>query len=147
MTDESLLATFWLGDLWCGIEVARVQEVLRGQVLAPVPCAPLGVVGLLNLRGQVLAAIDVRERMGLPAVEAIDGGVHYIVSFEGSLASLIVDREGPVVAAGSVPLEPVPDTTPAAIAGTLLGAYQRDEGLLLAVSLDHILSATGQGVK
>ena len=66
-TLTDMLATFGLADLWCGVDVAYVQEVITSPEIVPVPRADASVAGLFNLRGQVLAAIDLRARMGYPA--------------------------------------------------------------------------------
>lgn len=147
MTNDGLLATFFVADMWCGIQVDRVQEVLLDQDLEPVPMAAAGVVGLLNLRGQVLAAVDLRRRMGL-AVRAPDASaIHYIIDLGDGLESLIVDRAGPVVTTAGQRQWPVPETTPAGIADMLVGAYQHPDGLLLVVSLNRVLPSSSQQVR
>ena len=80
------LATFRLdGDLY-GIEVEHVQEVLRSQQLTRVPLAPTAVAGLINLRGQVVTAIELRERLGrLPRPEGTDAVV-IVVRLHGEAA-------------------------------------------------------------
>ena len=80
------LATFWLdGDLY-GVEVAHVQEVLKSQGLTRVPLAPTAVAGLINLRGQVVTAIELRERLGRPARPAGTEAVVIVVRLHGEAA-------------------------------------------------------------
>lgn len=147
MADDSLLATFSVADMWCGIDVGHVQEVLLDQELEPVPMAAAGVVGLLNLRGQVLAAVDLRKRMGLPVRDPNASAIHYIIDLGDGLESMIVDRAGPVVTTAGHRRLPVPETTPPAIAGMLVGAYQHPDGLLLVISLDRVLPSSSQQVR
>jgi purine-binding chemotaxis protein CheW len=59
-------ATFVVADLFFGIDVLRVQEVLRYQEMTRIPLAPTVAAGLINLRGQIVAALDMRRRLGLP---------------------------------------------------------------------------------
>ncbi|NET39481.1 MAG: chemotaxis protein CheW, partial [Cyanothece sp. SIO1E1] len=65
MADEQQCCTFFLENLFFGIEVEKVQEIIRYQEMTPVPLAPLEVGGLINLRGQIVTAIDLRKRLEL----------------------------------------------------------------------------------
>jgi purine-binding chemotaxis protein CheW len=65
---EQQFCTFYLDDHFFGIEVENVQEVLRHQAMTRVPLAPVLIGGLINLRGQIVTAIDLRQRLGLPQV-------------------------------------------------------------------------------
>lgn len=147
MAADDLLATFTVADMWCGIDVRNVREVVTDQPLEPVPRAPTGVIGLLNLRGQVLAAIDLRQRMGLPGRDPGSQVLHYIVEHDDAIESVVVDRAGAVLDTRDCDPLPVPDTTPAAIAALLAGAYQHDDGLLLVVRLDRVLDTSENRVR
>jgi purine-binding chemotaxis protein CheW len=70
MLTQEQYCTFELGDLLLGIEVSRVQEVLRGLPVTPVPLAPAEVTGLMNLRGQIVLVIDLRRRLDMEARKA-----------------------------------------------------------------------------
>lgn len=138
------LATFHLADLWCGIDVAAVHEVIVSPDIVAVPTAPPAVAGLFNLRGQVLAAIDLRRRLGLPtaAAEAGDqaGQVVYLVEHRRALVGLVVDRPGPVVPTPSTGL-PVPATTAASIAAVVQECFELPDGLLLLLDRDQVLDS------
>lgn len=97
-----------LGDQDFGIPVAVIRDVLRRQTLTPVPLAPRAVAGLLNLRGRIVTAIDLRQRLGLGP--RMDGGENAIVVVEqeAELYALIVDAVGDVHSADANRLEPVP---------------------------------------
>jgi purine-binding chemotaxis protein CheW len=139
MAAERTLATFTVERIWCGIEVAQVQEVLHGQTLEPVPLAPRGVVGLLNLRGQVLAATDLRARMELPPREDPGSLMVFIVQHARVFEALVVDAPGPVVTIpADSPLLAAPPTTPEAIAVLLRGVSKHRDGLLCEVSLQAL---------
>jgi purine-binding chemotaxis protein CheW len=70
MSVRQQLCTFFLDDLYFGVEVQKVQEVIRYQEMTRVPLAQPVVRGLINLRGQIVTAIDMRRRLGLPALSA-----------------------------------------------------------------------------
>src|SRR5690349_9788083 len=90
------LATFTLDGHSFGIAVEQVQEVLRSQSRTRVPLAPPAVAGLVNLRGQVLTAIDLRTQLGLPPREGAEPMV-VVVRVGGEPISLLVDAIGDVV--------------------------------------------------
>ena len=90
-------ATFEVADQLFGVEVDTVQEVLSYNEYTPVPLAPPAVGGLFNLRGQVIAAVDLRVQLGL-ARQAMTGPVmNVILRGDGEPVSLLVDRIGEVV--------------------------------------------------
>src|SRR5438046_2560899 len=89
--------TFMVADLFFGIDVRRVQEVLRGQEVTPVPRAPAVIEGLINLRGQIVPAVDVRRRLGLAPRSADAQPMNMVVRTEEGAASLLVDEIGDVL--------------------------------------------------
>jgi purine-binding chemotaxis protein CheW len=133
------VATFWAEDLFLAVEVERVQEVMRSQRLTPVPLAHPCVRGLLNLRGQIVTAIDARCRLGLPARQPGDPEVNVIIPSRGDPMSLVADREGDVVDLGSDPFE-MPQTVDSVIRGLVTQVYRLDGTLLLLVDVDQMLS-------
>ncbi|MDQ1247031.1 MAG: purine-binding chemotaxis protein CheW [Actinomycetota bacterium] len=147
MADHGLLATFAIADMWCAVDVRHVREVLLDQELAAVPMAPTGVIGLLNLRGQVLAAVDLRALMALPPRAPGESAIHYIVEHGDAVESMVVDRAGAVVDTADLQRRPVPETTPPAIASMLECAYQNGDEIVLMVRLDEVHRKTGKQVR
>lgn len=135
----TLYATFALADRSVGIPVDRVQEVLRAQPLTPVPLAHAHVSGLLNLRGQIVTAIDLRARLGLPARADDDATANVIVRTEDGPLSLVVDALGDVVDVEDEDFEPPPETLRGASRPLIKGAYKLDDALLLDLDLDRTL--------
>jgi len=135
------LATFWLdGDLY-GVEVAHVQEVLKSQGLTRVPLAPAAVAGLINLRGQVVTAIELRERLGRPRrPEGIDAVV-IVVRLHGEAVSLLVDAIADVVDVDPADFEAPPDTLDGSARELIRGAFKLDGQLLLALDVHKAVSA------
>ena len=137
MPATSQLATFWLdGDLF-GVEVEHVQEVLRSQSITRVPLAPPAVAGLINLRGQVVTAIELRERLGRPARPAGTEAVVIVVRLHGEAVSLLVDSIADVVDVDVRDFEAPPDTLDGAARDLIRGAYKLDGQLLLGLDVNR----------
>ena len=132
--------TFGVGGLLLGIDVERVQEVLRDQEITPVPLADPSVLGLLNLRGQIVTAIDARHRLGLAERTAGQSVAHVIVRCADEAVSLAVDVEDEVVAVDDEAYEHVPDTLSQSIGSLLTGIYKLDAALLLVLDTDLAVS-------
>ena len=128
-------ATFWLDGHLYGLEVEHVQEVLRAQALTRVPQAPSAVAGLLNLRGQVVTAIELRERLGLAPRAAEHSAILIVVRLHGEVVSLLVDTIGDVVDVAGDDFELPPDTLDGAVRELIRGAYKLDGQLLLALDV------------
>ncbi len=134
------LATFRLdGDLY-GVEVEHVQEVLRTQVLTRVPLAPPAVAGLINLRGQVVTAIELRERLGRPPRPEDTDAVVIVVRLHGEAVSLLVDSIADVVDVDAGDFEAPPDTLEGPARELIRGAYKLDGRLLLALDVQKAVS-------
>ena len=104
------LCTFRLGDQLLGVEVERVQEVLRWQEMTSVPHASAAVAGLINLRGQIVTAIDLRVRFGDAPSGAADDGMNVVVRVDGGITSLLVDEIGDVLEIVADQVEALPPT-------------------------------------
>lgn len=125
------IATFHLDELYLGIDVAVVQEVLRVQPLTRVPLAPSAVEGLLNLRGQIVTAIDLRRRLGMAARPAGHAPMHVVVRTADGVVSLIVDEMDDVVELPDARLAPTPATLERPARDVVLGVYALEDRLLL----------------
>ena len=133
-TGTQLVAFRLDGDLY-GVEVAHVQEVLRSHRLARVPLAPPTVAGLINLRGQVVTAIDLRERLGRPARPEGGDAIAVVIRVDGEVISLLVDSIVDVVRVDPVDFEPPPDTLDGQARALIRGAYKLEDRLLLALDV------------
>lgn len=126
------LCTFRLADQLLGIEVTEVQEVLRPQALTPVPLSPPEVLGLMNLRGQIVTAIDLRRRLGMPDRPADEEPMSVVVRTADGVLSLLVDSIGDVVEVSEDDFETPPENLEG-IAGDLLSGVYKLPGALLGV--------------
>jgi purine-binding chemotaxis protein CheW len=113
--------------------VAKVQEVLSFDTYTPVPLAPAAIGGLFNLRGQVIAAVDLRVQLGLPARTNHGPAMNVIVRTDEESVSLLVDRIGEVVTLHDDLFEPPPDTLHGPSRHLITGAFKLDGRLMLAL--------------
>jgi purine-binding chemotaxis protein CheW len=136
------LCTFSVDRYSFGVEVSRVQEVLRLPAMTRVPLAPPVVRGLINLRGEIVTAIDLRRRLGLP--DAPPGGVPMavILRAEPGMVSLLVDRIGDVEQVERRLFEPPPPTLGQLPGRDLIrGVYKLPDRLLLLLDADRAMAA------
>lgn len=136
--------TFHLDRLFLGIEVLQVQEVIRGQQMARVPLAPRAVRGLINLRGQIVTAIDLRQRFGLAPLDPGRQPMNVVIRTEEGAVSLLVDEIGDVLEVEDEAYEPPPESLPAAAREMVPGLYKLPGRLLLVLDTEKVL--TGETV-
>jgi purine-binding chemotaxis protein CheW len=134
------LATFYAGDRFLGIEVTRVQEVIRYQEITRAPLARGEVRGLINLRGIIVMALDLRRRLGLED-DAAALPMNVVVRTDDGLVSFLVDRIGDVVEVDDGQFEEPPETLRGAARDLLRGAYKLEGALLLELDTDRVLEA------
>jgi purine-binding chemotaxis protein CheW len=137
------LSTFYVGKYLFGVDVALVQEVVRLQSITPVPLAQPEIAGLINLRGEVLTAIDLRTRLGLPPAETEREPVNVVVRVGDEPVSLLVDEIGGVLEVSQVPFEATPSTVDERVRDLLLGAFTLPDKLLLALNAKKVLDCVG----
>ena len=130
------LSTFVVNGYLFGVEVTTVQEVIRYQPMTRVPLAPPAFGGLINLRGQVIAAIDLRRRLGFPDRTAGELPMDVIVRTKDGLVSLLVDRIGEVVDVSEEAFEEPPETLLGIARELIRGAYKLDDALLLSLDVE-----------
>lgn len=133
------LVTFTLAEHTYCVDVARVQEVLRPQPRTRVPLAPPAVAGLINLRGQVMTAIDLRTQLALPVLPDGHEPMVVVIRVPGDPVALLVDSIGSVVEADDSAFEPSPHTLTASVRDLVHGAYKTHDSLLLALDIDRAL--------
>jgi purine-binding chemotaxis protein CheW len=130
------LSTFLVDGQLFGVEVATVQEAVRYQAMTRVPLAPPALSGLINLRGQVITAVDLRRRLGFPDRSADELPMDVIVHTNDGLVSLLVDRIGDVVEVSEEAFEEPPETLPGIARALIRGAYKLDDALLLSLDVE-----------
>lgn len=134
------LVTFRVDDLTLGVDVLRVQEVIRHQDMTPVPLAPPVIRGLINLRGQIVTAIDLRRRLGAPPAGAGRPPMNVVVRTADRVVSLLVDDIGDVLEVDEQQREPVPDTLQPPVRDVAAGIVKLPRQLLVVLDVDRTLT-------
>lgn len=139
MSGSHQLCTFQVADLTLGIDVTTVQEVLRAQTLTPVPLAPAAVRGLINLRGLIVTAFDIRPVLGLPP--CTDSALmNVVLRREHAPVSLLVDSIADVITVDEETFERPPETLAPRAKELIRGAYKLPTGFVLALEVDAALA-------
>ena len=136
MPDDRKFCTFLLDGLFFGVEVLRVQEVIRYQEMTRVPLAPPVVRGLINLRGQIVTAIDLRRRLDLADRPDQMLPMNVVVRTEDGPVSLLVDEIGDVVEVPEDTFEEPPETLQGTPRELIRGAYKLPDRLLLILDIE-----------
>lgn len=132
--------TFKLENEVYGINVMQVQEVLRYSEIAPVPGAPLYVLGIINLRGNVVTVIDTRARFGLEPRDVTDNTRVVVIESEKQVIGILVDSVAEVVYLKASEIDDAPNVGNDESAQFIQGVSNRDGELLILVDLDKLLS-------
>ncbi|MCA9726379.1 MAG: chemotaxis protein CheW [Candidatus Eisenbacteria bacterium] len=129
--------TFKLDGHLFGVEVLHVQEVIRFQEMTRVPLAPGAVNGLINLRGQIVTAIDLRARFGMASRRPNQLPMNVIIRTDDGAVSFLVDEIGDVFDVGDDALESPPQTIDGEARELIRGVYKLNDGLLLALDTER----------
>lgn len=138
--DTNQYVSFWIADQFLGVPVNAVQEVLNPQKIARTPRAGREVAGLLNLRGQIVTAVNLRTRLGLPPREDGKQSMNVVVRYRGESFSLLVDEVGDVIAAAGEALESVPPTLDAHWKSVTRGVFRLEKRLFVVLDIGAVLN-------
>jgi purine-binding chemotaxis protein CheW len=143
MVETQQFATFYLDRLLFGVEVKQVQEVIRFQEMTRVPLAPAVIRGLINLRGQIVTAVDLRRRLGLSELEPSRLPMNVVVRTVDGAVSLLVDEIGDVVEVSADAFECPPETVTGATRDLIRGVYKMSDGLLRVLDTQRAVQVGG----
>ncbi|MFQ5506953.1 MAG: chemotaxis protein CheW [Planctomycetota bacterium] len=143
MSEQRQFCTFFLDDLFFGVNVLHVQEVIRYQDMTPVPLAPQVVGGLINLRGQIVTAIDLRRQLGLAERAPDQLPMNVVASNEEGVVSLLVDEIGDVLEVDQDDFEKPPETLAESVRGVISGVYKLQDRLLLVLDTNRVVHVGG----
>lgn len=132
--------TFQLEEETYGINVMQVREVLRYTEIAPVPGAPDYVLGIINLRGNVVTVIDTRSRFGLMEGEVTDNTRIIVIESERQVIGILVDSVAEVVYLRSSEIDTTPSVGTEESSKFIQGVSNRDGKLLILVDLNKLLT-------
>ncbi|AFU97715.1 chemotaxis protein CheW [Simiduia agarivorans] len=141
-SDDPILqwVTFKLAGETYGINVMQVQEVLRYSEIAPVPGAPSYVLGIINLRGNVVTVIDTRHRFGLESGEINDNTRIVIIEADSHVVGILVDSVAEVVYLRQSEIETAPNVGNDESAKFIQGVCHKNNELLILIELNKLLS-------
>jgi purine-binding chemotaxis protein CheW len=145
MTNSKQFCTFFVNGLFFGVEVLKVQEVIRYQGMTRVPLAPTMIQGLINLRGQIVTAIDLRRRLELAPRAADQLPMNVVVRSDDGAVSLLVDEIGDVVEIQDDIYERPPETLKGVARELVQGVYKLKERLLLILDTERTVNLNGAG--
>lgn len=133
---------FVVADRTFAVDAGAVQEVFRGTVTTPVPRGPAAIRGLLNLRGRIVPAVDMRRRLGFNPTAG--EGIHVVLSANGETYSLIVDAMADVIDIPMVAIEKPTSAVDGAQRECIDGVYAARGGLVYLLSIEAILAGLGE---
>jgi purine-binding chemotaxis protein CheW len=143
LASASRWSTFVLGEEMFALRVDDVQEVLLLPPITPVPLAPSHVLGLVNLRGQVMAALDVRGRLACPPRKPKPSEKLLVLHVDGMLVSMVVDEIGDVVELDPERWQPIPETLPMEQRHYVTGLYPLEGKLVLGLKMPALIADEG----
>jgi purine-binding chemotaxis protein CheW len=136
MAQTSQFCTFYLDKLLFGVELKGVQEVIRSLEMTRVPLAPRVVSGLINLRGQIVTAVDLRRRLELQAALPGTQAMNVVVRSEDGAVSLLVDEIGDVVEVDETSFEAPPETLRGSVRDVILGVHKLKDRLMHVLDIE-----------
>jgi purine-binding chemotaxis protein CheW len=140
MSDVRQIASFLAQDLFFGVDVLQVQEIIRQVAITRVPLAPPMVSGLINMRGQIVTAIDLRRCLGLPERPSSQPPAGLILQVEEGLVGLIVDEIGTVFELPENAFEPPPEILKGRLRALVSRVYTLPNRLLLVMDTQRLLT-------
>ncbi len=146
-TSTRQFCTFYLDHLLCGVESQKIQEVVTYRELRPVPLAPPVVSGLMNLRGQVVVALELRRQLELPERSPDMTPICLVVRAASGTVCLLADEVGNVVEVEEQTFEPSPETLSPRLRSVILGVHKLEHQLMHVLDTDQAceIQAIGQG--
>jgi purine-binding chemotaxis protein CheW len=130
MARTQQFCTFYLDKLMFGVELEKVQEVIRYLEITEIPLAPRVVSGLMNLRGQIITGIDLRRRLDLPDRPEEMHSMNVVIRSADGAVSLLVDDIGDVVETTEDSFERPPETLQGKVREVILGVHKLDKQLM-----------------
>lgn len=147
MPETKQLCTFRLGDQAFGVDALTVQELIRHQTMTRVPQAPTSIRGLINLRGQIVTAIDLRSRLRMPPLDNGRNPMNVVIRSDDGPVSLLVDQIGDVIEVDEACFEAPPDTLEGEAREFIRGAYKLADRLLLLLDCELAIHVNGENSK
>jgi purine-binding chemotaxis protein CheW len=133
------LSTFFVGDALCGMDILKIQEINKLIDMTTVPQAPDYVLGILNLRGQIITSIDLSKKLGLGVTNLSDDPRNIIVNSRGEHIGLLVKKISDVVQADTTKFEPSPSNMGGIQGDFFTGVYKTTDKLIGILDVEKVL--------
>ena len=134
------LSTFYIGKALCGMDILKIQEINKDIKMTEVPQSPDYVMGILNLRGQIVTTIDLGKKLGLSSSELNDNSRNIIVNSKDEYIGLLVDRIGDVIKAERSKIERAPANVGEMQGKYFDGVYKLEDSLVGILNLEKVLN-------
>ncbi len=141
LADHKEFLTINISEQKFGIPVLQIQDVLGPQVITPIPLAPRGVAGALNLRGRIVTTLNVREILNFKKNDSTNRSMSVVVEHEQELYSLIIDSVGDVLALENSAYENNPPTLDPVLKDVSSGIYRLEKELLVILDVPKLLES------
>jgi purine-binding chemotaxis protein CheW len=141
MSKTQQFCTFFLRDQFFGVPVQQVQEVIKYQEMTRVPLVPPVIRGLINLRGQIVMAIDLRRRLGMEDRPESELPMNVVVRTEDGAVSFLVDEIGDELEAEEQNFERPPETLQGQSRDLLRGVYKLQDRLMLVLDTERAVAS------
>ena len=136
--------TVLIGEQLFGLPISRVQDVFMPDRVTRVPLSAPEIAGVLNLRGRIVTAIDMRRRLGLPPRNDDKPSMAVGIEMKGESYGLLIDTVGEVMKLGEATLEPNPVNLDAKLARVSAGVHRLDGQLMVILDVDSVLNASAE---
>jgi purine-binding chemotaxis protein CheW len=144
--DVTEFVTVYIGDQLFGLPISRVQDVFMPDRLTRIPLSPREIAGVLNLRGRIVTAIDMRCRLGLPKSQERKPTMAVGTDLKGESFGLIIDQVGEVMKLSDTSREPNPVNLDPRWARGSGGVHRLDGQLMVILDVDRVLELTGDQI-
>ena len=145
-TDITEFVTFTIAGQIFGLPIERVQDVFKPVHMTRVPLAGAEIAGVLNLRGRIVTAIDMRNRLEVKKRQSRDAPMAIGIEAKGESFGLLVDAVGEVLKLSNTQREPNPVNLDRKLAALSAGVYRLDGQLLVVLDVDRVLDLRGEAV-
>jgi purine-binding chemotaxis protein CheW len=131
--------TFWAGGQSYCLDIARVREIRRWGPITPIPHAPVGVLGVMNLRGSVIPIYDLAARLGLPATAENPRNVIVVAMNGGEIIGLLVESVSRIISAVRDTIQEIPELRPDTARQSIIGLITLDDGMTRVIDLAGVV--------
>ncbi|QDV71039.1 Chemotaxis protein CheW [Rosistilla carotiformis] len=140
VVEDQQFATFYVGDVLLGIAIDRVREINRLSEITCVPHAPRHVLGVVNLRGEVVPLLDLGILLGLPSTQVGSDSKNMIVQADGQLLGLVVDRVSDILAVSHESMSSPPANVNAVDGRMIQGIHTLPDDVVILLDIDQALA-------